>query len=180
MLALLQGNFGFIQGMNRRLKDLLIKEMGNKDTPENRKKLADKECQKFKDLITIPTEILANIHEGFEPLLVSRDTADIHFIKILNTILDFDEKNRTDEEFINIMTDVLSDFIGEWVDELQDGFVNGMQDAVVFFRENFRVLIEAGAGPEFGPMMGGMGINSLMRYITLGYNKYKENKQKRA
>lgn len=39
------------------------------------------------------------------------------------------------------MKDALAYFIGEWVDELQDGFLNGIQDVVMFYRENFKVLI---------------------------------------
>jgi hypothetical protein len=33
LLALMQGNFGAIQGMNKRLKKVLLKKMGGKDTP---------------------------------------------------------------------------------------------------------------------------------------------------
>ena len=70
------------------------------------------------------------------------------------------------------MKDVLSDAIGEWIEELQDGFVNGMSDVVVFYRENFRVLLEAGAGPEMGSMVSSLGVSTVMRYITLAHQRY--------
>lgn len=57
LLAIMQGNFGAIEGMNRKLKDLLMKQMNQQDTAENRKKLADKEATKFKTYLTIPSQI---------------------------------------------------------------------------------------------------------------------------
>jgi hypothetical protein len=50
--------------------------------------------------------------------LVLGEIVDTHFIKILNTILDFDDGTKTDAEFIEIMKDSLADVIGEAVDEL--------------------------------------------------------------
>jgi hypothetical protein len=43
---------------------------------------------------------------------------DTHFIKILNAILGFDDKNKTDGEFIELMKDEFADLIGEWIEEL--------------------------------------------------------------
>ena len=74
------------------------------------------------------------------------------------------------------MKDVLAEAIGEAIDELQDGFVNGMSDVVVFFRSNFRILLEAGAGPEMGSMVAGMGTETIMSYISSGYKRYQELK----
>ena len=65
--------------------------MNQQDTPENRKKLANKEGDKLKAFITIPEKVQANVHEGFEPLLVSAEMIDKHFILVLNAILDFDD-----------------------------------------------------------------------------------------
>lgn len=59
-----------------------------------------------------------NVHEGFDPVLASVDVVDAHFIKIINAILNFDNEHQTDGDFIELMKDVFSDFIGEWVDEL--------------------------------------------------------------
>ncbi len=54
-----------------------------------------------------------------------------------------------------------------------------MQDVVVFFRQNFRVVLEAGAGPEMGSMVGGLGTDTIMNYVTIGYRRYQDNKAKR-
>jgi hypothetical protein len=109
--------------------------------------------------------------------LVSAEIIDTHFIKVINAIMDFDE-NQGDAHFVEHMKDIFANFIGEWIEELQDGFVNGMSDVVVFFRENFKIMIEAGAGPEMGMMMGGIGTDSIMKYVTVGYKRYQENKEK--
>lgn len=75
------------------MKDLLMKELEGNDTTENRKKLAEKEAEKFKAQMVVPTEVEKNIHEGFEPLLASADIIDDHFLKVLNAILDFPSSN---------------------------------------------------------------------------------------
>lgn len=74
------------------------------------------------------------------------------------------------------MKDALSYFIGEWIEELQDGFQNGLTDVVVFFRDNFKALLIAGAGPEMGMMVSMMGTDTIMRYVTSANNRYKERK----
>lgn len=56
MLGLMQGNFGAIQGLSRKLKDTLQKNVGT-DTPDNRKKLANKEADKLKSLITVSPQV---------------------------------------------------------------------------------------------------------------------------
>ena len=47
--------------------------------------------------------------------------------------MDFDNASKTDEQFVEEMKQVLSNFIGEWVEELQDGFIDGMTDVNIFF-----------------------------------------------
>jgi hypothetical protein len=111
---------------------------------------------------------------------VSSEIVDTHFIKILNSILDFDDKNKTDAEFIELMKDEFSDLIGEWIEELQDGFVDGMSDVVVFFRTNFRIMLEVSGGAEMGAMMSTLGLDTVMNYVTLAHRRYRENKEKRA
>lgn len=47
-----------------------------------------------------------------------------------------------------------------------------MSDVVVFYRENFRVMLEVGGGPEMGAMISTMGISTIMNYITLAHRRY--------
>ena len=68
----------------------------------------------------------------------------------------------------------MTDFIGEWIDETQDGFENGMSDVVQFFRENVAILIGAGIGPEMAPMFAGAGTDTIMQHVTKLYKVYRE------
>ena len=104
--------------MNKRLKKVLLKKMGGKDTPQKRKELAESEAEKFKSLLSVPHEIEANVYEGFDPLLVSGDVVDTHFAKALNIILDFDDNTGTDAQFVEKAKEILIFFVGEWIDEL--------------------------------------------------------------
>ena len=67
---------------------------------------------------------------------------------------------------------VLSNFIGEWVEELQDGFVDGMSDVHKFFRENFRIMLEVAGGPSMGGMISGMGTDSMLTAVINSYKSY--------
>ena len=92
MLALLQGNYGVIQGLATKMRTVLTKNMVvSVDTPENRRALAAKEGEKAKAMITIPRQIQSHIHEGFEPLLVAAEMIDKFMIIILNAVMDFDD-----------------------------------------------------------------------------------------
>ena len=149
--------------------------MGGEDTAEKRKELAEGEATKLKSMLFIPQEIKDHIHEGFEPLLVSEEVVDTHFGRVLDVILDFDS-SKSDAQFIEEMKDALAHFVGEWIEELEDGFHNGMQDVVIFFRENFKTVIEAAAGPDMGMMVAMMGTDTIMNYVTKCYTRYRERK----
>lgn len=177
MLAVFQGNFGAVQGMNRKFKKVLLdKKLKGEDTPAKRKQLIDSEGEKLKNLLFVPDAVKPNIFDGFEPLLVAGDLVDTHFARILDLILDFDDQTRPDSEFIEEMKDALTYFIGELIDELQDGFQNGMQDTVVFLRENIINLIKEGTGPEMSMMVGMLGTDTVMGLITRNYQRYREKK----
>ena len=142
--------------------------MGGTDTPQKRKEIVEQEAAKLKALLFIPNEIQRNIHEGFDPILVTEEVVDNHFNRIFNFILDFDSNSKNDAQFIEETKDALAYFIGELIDELQDGFINGYSDVVVFFRENFKKLLAAGAGPEMGMFLGSFGTDQIMTYVTAG------------
>lgn len=89
--------------------------------------------------------------------------------------MDFDE-SQPDSAFIEEMKDALAYFIGEWFEELQDGFHNGMQDVMIFFRDNFKALLIAAAPPDMGMMISMMGTDVVMKYIIAGNNRYRERK----
>lgn len=165
MLAIMQGNIGAIQGLGKKLQSVLIKKMGGSDTPDKRKALAQGEADKFKASLKVHPSVQLNVHEGFDPVLVSEEVVDTHFARILDVILDFDD-SQTDAQFIEEMKDVLAFFIGEWIDELQDGFINGMQDVVLFFRENFKAIISESAGPDMAMIVGTMGTDTVMKYVS--------------
>jgi C4-type Zn-finger protein len=57
LLALMQGNFGAIEGINRKFKQVLLKRMGGQDTEEKRKELAQVEGDRLKQMMFIPPEV---------------------------------------------------------------------------------------------------------------------------
>jgi hypothetical protein len=49
---------------------------------------------------------------------------------------------------------------------------------IIFFRENFKIMLEVAGGPEMGMMMSGMGTETIMRFVTGGYKRYIANKDR--
>jgi hypothetical protein len=78
------------------MRTILTDELHGVDTPENRNKLADREANKLKSIITISANVQPNIHEGFDPILVAGETIDSYFIQVIDHILDFDETIETE------------------------------------------------------------------------------------
>jgi len=128
-------------------------------------------------MLFLPDAVKPNIYEGFDPLLVSGEVVDTHFTRLIDIVLDFDENTRTDAEFIEEMKGALKYFLGEWIDELQDGFQNGMSDVVIFLRENILNIIKESTGPEMGMMIGMLGTDTVMNMITKSYSSYREKKE---
>jgi hypothetical protein len=87
----------------------------------------------------------------------------------MDVILDFDPETRPDSEFIEEMKDALIYFFGDLIEELQDGFSNGMQDVVIFMRENILKLIKEGTGPEMSMMVGMLGTDTIMGIVTRNF-----------
>ena len=54
LLALMQGNLGAITGMNQKLRNVVMKKMGDEDTPEKRRSAASQEADKFKAMLFVP------------------------------------------------------------------------------------------------------------------------------
>jgi hypothetical protein len=156
--------------MNKKFKKVLLdKKLKGQDNPASRKKLIEAEAEKLKNLLFVPDEIKSNIYEGFEPLLVAGDSVDTHLARIMDVILDFDPETRPDSEFIEEMKDALIYFFGDLIEELQDGFSNGMQDVVIFMRENILKLIKEGTGPEMSMMVGMLGTDTIMGIVTRNF-----------
>ena len=62
------------------------------------------------------------MYEGFEPLTVSADLIDTYLPRFINIVLDHDDRQDSEEILATKLSDWLTRFIGEWIDELQDGF----------------------------------------------------------
>jgi hypothetical protein len=156
--------------MNKKFKKVLLdKKLKGQDNPASRKQLIQTEAEKLKNFLFVPDEIKSNIYEGFEPLLVAGDSVDTHLARIMDVILDFDPDTRPDSEFIEEIKDALIYFFGDLIEELQDGFSNGMQDVVIFMRENILKLIKEGTGPEMSMMVGVLGTDTIMGIVTRNF-----------
>ena len=175
ILAISAGNIESIHNLVPRLKEVLIREMGGKDTLENRKKLAERESAKLKACLFIPEQIKNNVHEGFDPILVVSDIIDDNFLSIFDFIMD--DYQGSESEQIRTLIRKFQLLLGEVVDELKDGFENEMQDTSVFLKENIDNLVKMGVGEEMA-MFSGMFTTKVMEHMSQAYVMYNQEKKR--
>jgi hypothetical protein len=135
-------------------------------------------------MLSMPESLETKVFEGFEPILVSEDVIDDNMINFIDIVMDSSPNssgNLSEEQIaiefgIKIKKQTIH-FIGEWIDELKDGFTDGMTDTVFFFRENINNSMKKAGGEEMGAMLEGFGTDMIMGYITKAYNEYTSEKQ---
>lgn len=66
---------------------------------------------------------------------------------------------------MDLIKELLKNFLGETLDELKDGFENELDDVLIFFNENMNIVLVANGGEGMGSMMAGMGSSSLMKKV---------------
>lgn len=60
---------------------------------------------------------------------------------------------------------MLRNFIGEWIEELEDGFENGRDDVITFFKQNISIMLEVAGGPAMGGMISMMGTGQVLNFV---------------
>jgi len=121
------------------LKGILPNEGSNK---EDRKRLCDKAFAAMKSAITLPEECKNSIYNEFDPVLLSLECIEKMMYKIFDDILDYDGD---DAGFIKMFKANNAELIIKIISEIEDGFIEGLNDVLVFLRLNISNLIMASA-----------------------------------
>jgi len=71
-----------------------------------------------------------------------------------------------------MINDMATDLIGQYVSEVEDGFIEGVPDIIVFLRENIKALFKAACDPSKAAMAVMMGVPPIMAYVNRALERY--------
>lgn len=141
------------------LKSILPDEGRNK---ADRKRLVDRAFAAIKGAITLPEECRNSIYDEFDPVLITLELIEGSMYKMFDDILDY---NGDDAGFIKMFKDNNAKLIVEIISEIEEGFIEGLNDVLVFIRLNIINLIMASAPASQAATAKGIAVPVMMKFI---------------
>ena len=172
---MMQGAFTSVQNFAKRLQGVIRSEVPDRgQTREGRKAFVDRVLKVLKDVIYLPDGTKDAIYEEFDPVLIINETLEEKLPHLFDQFLDF---GGTDAEFVEMAKNETTEIIGNFISEIEDGFIDGMNDIVPFIRDNMKALIKASSEPKNAAMAELMAVPPIMSYIERANNDYKKKKE---
>lgn len=121
----------------------------------------------IRKLLVVPDILKNTIHEGFDPSLVLDDLITVSLPNFVDLILDF---KGDDNAFVNMLKGKMGTTIASWIDELEEGFVNGPDNVIAFLKENVAEILKASCEPSKKMIVNMMGVPPVMKFIKESYD----------
>ena len=93
----------------------------------------------------------------------------------LDLVLDF---KGDDKKFVDTMKIKSSIVINKWIDELEEGFVDGSDDVIPFLKENVSELLKSACEPAKKSLVSMMGTGPIIKFIQESYAASRQEKEK--
>ena len=146
----------------------------NGETKRSRDKLSQQTVSALKDLIHLSDKSREAIYEEFDPVLILNESVEANLPRMLELVLTFDGN---DEEFVDELKAEGKLIIGEAVGDIEEGFIEGLNDVIPFLKENVSVIIKAATDPAKAALAAMMGVPPIMKYIESTYQQYQKDKE---
>ena len=114
--------------------------------------------------------------DEFSPVTVVNEIFTDDLEEILNKILDFDGD---DQGFVEMVKKESMLTIGAIVEELEEGFIDGMNDLLPFLKANVSELLKAVSSPSKAALLVAVGVGPIMKYIESAYERFKKEKEEK-
>ena len=141
--------------------------MPNWESKQDRKNLVDKAYTVLKDVLVLPEESRKSIYEEFDPVLLTTECFEKWMYKAFDEILDYDGDNLG---FIKLMKDRSAELIVNVISEIEEGFIEGINDVLIFARMCCTNLLMAAAPPAQAATAKGIAIPCIMKFIEKSWN----------
>lgn len=121
--------------MQKVLKDILPEEGRSK---EGRKKLADKAIAGLKNNLTLPDDCKDCVIEQFDPLMIINEIVAERLPGFFDALIDY---TGDDAGFISLIRTRSAEMVIKIISEIEDGFTEGIDDILKFFKANATALL---------------------------------------
>jgi hypothetical protein len=138
---------------------------------EDRRELINKAVAALKQNTSLPDESRDSIYEQFDPVLIMNEIIESMIYSAFDQLLDY---NGDDAGFIELIKKLSADVIVRVTSEIEEGFVDGINDVLVFFKANISSILMAAAPPQQAAMAKGMIVPTLLRFIEKCWNEGKK------
>ena len=130
--------------------------------------MCDKALNVLKTVCSIPDESRDSIYNEFDPVLITMECVEKMMYKMFDDILDYDGD---DAGFIKMFKDNNAALIVKIISEIEDGFIEGINDVLVFLRVNMCNILMAAAPPAQAATAKGIAIPCIMKFIEKSWNE---------
>lgn len=111
---------------------------------EGRRRLIDMAMKVFKETICLPEASRDSIYEQFDPVLIATEILESKVYTIFNELLDYDGD---DPGFVKLVRERGAELMVKIITEIEEGFIEGINDVLPFIKANVEGLLMASAPP---------------------------------
>lgn len=163
LMKFMNGNMEEISDFKNRVIKVIRSYMDDEgQTKVSQDKLVSQMIEKLKKLLHIPQQSRDCIYEEFDPVLMINELVESNLAKVLKRVLEFEGE---DKDFIDMVKRESQTLIGLLVEEIEDGFIEGMNDLLPFLRQNVVEIMTAMSDPKKVGLVVALGVNPVMKYI---------------
>jgi len=99
--------------------------------------------------------------------MITNEIIESQIGSILGAILNY---KGDDAGFIKVIKEQSASLIVKIISEIEEGFIDGMNDVVVFFKANIIAMLMASAPPQQANMAKGIAIPVIIKFVEKSWN----------
>jgi len=100
--------------------------------------------------------------------MITNEIIESQIGSILGAILNY---KGDDAGFIKVIKEQSASLIVKIISEIEEGFIDGMNDVVVFFKANIIAMLMASAPPQQANMAKGIAIPAIIKFVEKSWNE---------
>ena len=105
--------------------------------------------------------------------MIIREIVEDNLPNFLDQVLNHEG---SDAEFISLLQSESTRNIGKAIEEIEDGFIEGMNDVLPFLKANVTAFVKAACDPRQAIMATVMGVPPIMKYIEDANREFQRSK----
>jgi len=130
--------------------------------------MIEKAIVALKQATVLPQESRDSIYEQFDPVLITNEIIERELPRCVDAVLDYEGD---DAGFIAMLRRESASVIVKVVAEIEEGFIEGINDVLLFLKANFINLLMVSAPPQQANMAKGILVPNLLKFVENCWNE---------